>query len=169
MINFNIVEQEIVQDIESRLILNYLIINDIDIIPKEVSWNIISIIFEMSEKIIILKQDKNIIKFGEIFTLKLMASIMRDNIDFIKYGVSSLIDNTIDLLLLNSLNSLSGKPTITINHDNLIVDDFSDDLKIMMINKFTEYRIKYSDVIDICIKKIINGLKTDNKYLKSIL
>lgn len=169
MIDLEIVEREIIQDISPNLILNYLIINDFNVIPKEVSWNIISIIFEMTEQIIILKQDKNTVKFSEIFTLKLMASMIRDNIDFIKYGVSSLIDNTTDLLLLNITNSLSGKPTITINHDNLIVDDFSNDLKIMMINKFKEYRIKYSDMIDTCIEKIIKELKTDKKFLKSIL
>jgi hypothetical protein len=169
MINLYQVEKEIIQDIRPNLVLNYLIINEINIIPKEVSLNIISIIFEMSENIIVLKQDKNIIKFSEIYFLKLMASMMSDNIDFIKYGVSSLIDDTTNLVLLNSMNSILGNPTITIDHDNLIVDDFSDDLKIMMINKFAKYKIKYSDIIDRSIKILTNELKTDKKFLKSVL
>lgn len=162
MINTTIIKQNILDDLKPSLFIKYLLFNEL--IIMDISFKIIDIVFNISDEIMIYKQDVITVRYHEILTLKLISSILKEYIDLTEYGLSSLFDKQTNFQLLKELEKISGQK-FEYNLNDGEDEEYSNDLENYMSSKFKEYNMKYSGVLDHSKKITMDGLKTDKKYL----
>ncbi len=80
MIDFKPIEHNIINHIKPKLIYDYLALNQLRILPKEISWYIIENEFNINEHIQNLEYDKNIVKIWELYSIKLISMVSKESL-----------------------------------------------------------------------------------------
>lgn len=171
MLNYKQLEQIVIQDVKPKLVIKYLLLNELQLhanvessIPKEVIWLIIEYQFKSLEEIIILYQDINIIHYSNIIMLKFMSGMIKEDLDFVKHGLCPIIDSQSYKIVLHILKMMYAQEPF-----NLVVKDsvinMSKELAIFINTQWNLYNIKYSDILNHACEMVIKQLKTDKKYI----
>ena len=172
MLNYNLLEQIVIQDVKPQLVIKYLLLNELQLmhakgessIPKEVIWLIIEYQFKSLDEIIILYQDINIIHHCNIVMLKFMSCMVKEDLDFVKHGLCPIIDTQLNKVVLHTLKMLyAQEPFHLVVKDSVI--NISKELAIFINTQWDLYNIKNSDILSHACESVIKQLKTDKKYI----
>lgn len=155
MLNFTIAKEEIIKDIAPNLITSYLLIDQFEIIPKDIKLYIIELVFNTTDEILKLNQDIFLVKCFEILTINVIEIMLNKkiNLHLLKYNNQSEI----------ILNTLFASTTQKIEEEFQYI---SFETMILIDKKIKEY--ENFIMLGSSKKILIDKLKTDKKYLSSL-
>jgi hypothetical protein len=163
MIDFRVVERNVINEYKPMLINNYLIINELNLIPKEVTWLIIENLYHLQNDVQNLYHDRNLINFTDLYSLSLIAIQHKCLINYSDYGISEDISEFINNLLIHLFENF-GKPdlpTLNIEKIKIIIPK---QCYIFMDDKYQEYK----DININTFFLIKNKIKLDLKYFNHL-
>lgn len=110
MFNFTAIQKAIIHDLKPICMNNYLILNEINILPKELIKSIISYTFEISDEMILLNEDIIFLEEYSLFDLiHICYNPFSINIDLLINNIDILFPEYNNFLNLN-INNLHRKP-----------------------------------------------------------
>lgn len=113
MIDIKKFERTVIDDVKPHLIITYLNMNSLNLIPKEVNWLIIEKLFYLMDNVMTMYQDINKIYWCQLYIVKMITWILKEELDLLVYGVSPLIISDIDLLIYSRNDIKINKPDMT--------------------------------------------------------
>lgn len=138
MIDFRVVERNVINEFKPMLVNNFLMINELNLIPKEVTWLIIENLYHLQNDVQNLYHGKNLINFTDLYCLSLIAIQNKDFIDYTDYGLSDEINDLLKQFIIDIFKSFganSSVPNLELNLQVIIPDQCYD----FMYDKHKEY------------------------------
>ena len=96
MFNFTAIQNQIANDLAPMCVNNYLILNEIGVLPKELTKHIIYDLFLMSDEIVILKEDIILLEKNSLFDLIYTCFNPYNNIDILSPEYNKYINMDIN-------------------------------------------------------------------------
>lgn len=179
MIDIDLLKTEIYNDIKPIFVGKYLLLDDIFLrfdIPCDVVWDIVRLMFELSEDIINLKEDVNNTYVSSLLLIQCVILMSGKKWNFDEFGIDEETNNNLSLIMNYGINIAQGiEPTdkeiidMTIGKNNLL---YKIEHNLNINKKLVEEKIKAykndkwnKDLIDGSITYLLNSLKTNHKYL----
>ena len=171
MIDIKKFEREVIDEVKPDLIIRYLIMNEIKLIPKEVTWFIIEKLYNVRDDVIILYQDINKIYWCQLFFVKIQSNIDKKEVNFpgVSPQVIADIEYVVDQSLKTMYNPVAANVPKPINNlDMTIPINMSEPLSLLIEAKLMAVVTKddMGKMVNNMMKQMIVGvLKSKEKYL----
>lgn len=161
MIDIKKFEREVIDEVKPNLIIRYLMINDLNIIPREVSWLIIEKLYYVMDDVVIMYQDINRIYWCQLFLIKLQSTIIQEDVDL--SGISPVVIADLECCINQTFKTILDKDKPN-EPDMTIPIHMSGPLSLFIEKKLTS--IFNKPMMAGMMKRMIVGvLKSNEKYL----
>lgn len=164
MFDFKAIENAIIDDLKPICINNYLILNEINVFPKELVKYIIYYRFEISDEIITLKEDIIYIEKACLVQLLHICFNPYNNIDILSPNYDKYIDMDINDLQhrLKQTSLTEYHLLIKIGVDKIY--DLGSNICEILIKRYYDKNNYRRICTEEDIKSCINNMKTAHKY-----
>lgn len=171
MYQYQHIYRTILDDIKPHLCSSFLILNEIQILPKEVNWLIIEHMVDTNDDIVNYKHDENILLFFNIYIIGICLSVTKE---------IELLENYVDKEALMIIYSMVGYVNgYLVGQRNNNINPFEQNFTTPIIQYTNDLEVflqlqseKYDTVINPAKKKVdiktLKKLKSKKKYIDLI-
>lgn len=87
MVDYKIIKTNIINNIKPFCIHLFLILNEIQLLPREVNWIIIDYYFNNHDQMLKLQHDEKVIIFTDVYYLTVISFMSGDDLKFNEHGL----------------------------------------------------------------------------------